>query len=134
MAKPNYSRYSMEELLDCKENIDKGDWPERYQEILECIELLQRDPNQKRTHDEIVFANFCEELRNDLAISLDDNFWPILKLFSKTARNSKPSTFDREVCPICAGELDVSENWGTWEVVCNACDLGYSIRERANNF
>lgn len=134
MGKPNFSSYSMEELLQCKLNIDKNAWPERYQEILECIDALKHHPEQKKIHDEIVFVTFCESLRSDLAIAIDDNLWPFLKLFSKKARHSLPSTFDGEVCPICFGQLAITQAWGRWNIKCRICNLDYTLRERVNRF
>ena len=130
MSKPDFSSYSIEELLDCKQNIDKDRYPERYKEILDFVALRTQDPNIKRSHDEIVFMEFCEALRDDLRISLDDNLWPILQLFSKRLRDSVPSTFQEQVCPVCSGDLNITQRFGSWEVECQTCDMVYSIAER----
>ncbi|WP_236552226.1 hypothetical protein, partial [Alteromonas sp. KUL106] len=130
LSKPDFSSYSIEELLDCKQNIDKDRYPERYREILDLIALLTQDPKIKSSHDEIVFIEFCEALRDDLRITLDDNLWPILKLFSKRLRDSVPSTFQDQVCPVCSGDLHITQRFGAWEVECQTCDMVYSITER----
>ena len=130
MGKPNFSSYSIEELMDCKQNIDKEKWPDRYQEILDEIAKRVQDPAKKKSHNEIVFKEFCEELQDDLEIALDDNIWPILGLFSKRFRNSLPSTFDGQVCPVCSGKLDVERSLGFWQISCHSCDLHYAIQER----
>ena len=134
MNKPNFSSYSIEELLDCKQNIDKERWPERYQEILDELALRLEDPSRKAVHDELVFTAFCEELRDDLTIAIDDNLWPIITFFSKRLRRSVPSTFLNEVCPICAGELNITQRFGSWNITCETCDMSYSIRERRSYF
>jgi hypothetical protein len=133
VSKPDYSSYTIEELLDCKANIDKDAWPDRYKEILATIAIHVEKPEEKMRHDEIVFAEFCEELREDLSMTLDDNLWPLLKLFSKRARESTPSTFRGEVCPICSKKLVISESFGTWNIGCCACNMEYSIREKRYN-
>lgn len=130
MSKPNYSKYTMQELLDCKSNIVKDEWPERYQEILHEISVLCETQNGKLQHDEIVFSEFCDGLRDDLTLSIDDNYWPILKLFSKSARNSLPSTFRGEVCPVCKRDLSVSNGFWGWLVACKSCALEHVVRER----
>ena len=132
MGKPDFSSYSIEELMDCKQSIDKDKWPERYQEILDTISLRVKDPEKKKSHDEIVFIEFCEELEDDLEIALDDNIWSFLGVFSKRFRNSLPSTFQDEVCPVCSGELSVVHKSGFWNVSCYSCDLHYAIQERPN--
>lgn len=134
MSKPNFSSYSIEELLDCKQNIDKECWPERYQEILDELAFRLEDTSKKATHDELVFSTFCEELRDDLTIAIDDNLWPIITFFSKRLRRSVPSTFLNEVCPICAGELNITQRFGSWNIECETCDMSYSIRERRSYF
>jgi len=45
LSKPRFSSYSIEELLDCKQNIDKERYPERYKEIIDLIALRTQDPN-----------------------------------------------------------------------------------------
>ncbi len=132
MGKPNFSSYSIEELMDCKQNIDKDKWPKRYQEILDAIALRVKDPDQKKSHNEIVFIEFCKELQDDLEIAIDDNLWPLLGLFSKRFRNSVPSTFDGQVCPVCSGSLNISQRLGFWVIACGKCNLSYAIQERPN--
>ena len=39
--KPDYSSYSLEELYDVKDHIDKDKYPERYQELLHEIALRE---------------------------------------------------------------------------------------------
>lgn len=134
MSRPNFSSYTIEELLDCKQNIDKERWPERYQEILDVLASRVEDPTNKAEHDELIFTSFCEELRDDLTITIDDNLWPIITFFSKRLRRSVPSTFLDEVCPICAGELNITQRFGSWNIACEKCDMSYSIRERRTYF
>ena len=129
MAKPDYENYTIAELLNCREQIDTQAWPERYQEIRKYIAIRQQDPKQNRIHDEIVFANFCQALSYELSCSIDDNLWPLLKVFSKSARSTKPAAFEDKVCPVCSGDLDVSHKWGRWKVFCYACNIGYAFQE-----
>ncbi len=132
MGKPDFSSYTIEELMDCKQTIDREKWPERYQEILDAIALLVQDPEKKKSHGELIFIEFCEELQEDLEIAIDDNFWSILGLFSKRARTSLPSTFEGQVCPVCSGKLDIYEKLSFWNISCHSCDLHYAIQERPN--
>ncbi|MFC4701603.1 hypothetical protein ACFO4O_15720 [Glaciecola siphonariae] len=133
MGKPDFSTYTIEELMDCKQTIDKERWPERYQEILNAIALRVKDPEKKKSHDELVFIQFCEELKDDLEIAIDDNIWSFLGLFSKQARTSLPSTFEGEICPVCSGSLDIYEKLSFWNLSCYSCDLHYAIQERPNS-
>ena len=86
MSRPNFSSYTIEELLDCKQNIDRERWPERYQEILDVLASRVEDPTNKAEHDELIFTSFCEELRDDLTITIDDNLWPIITFFFKALK------------------------------------------------
>ena len=132
MGKPNFSSYTIDELVDCKNTIDKDRLTERYQEILHAIAQHVQDPEKKKSHDELIFIDFCEELQDDLQIALDDNFLSFLGLFSKRARASLPSTFDGQVCRVCSGQLDIYEKLSFWNVSCHSCDLHYAIQERPN--
>ena len=130
MIEPDYNDYSIEELLDSKENIDKDQWPARFAEICERIEALTAaDPEIKKQHDTIVFANFCEELRGDLTLAVDDDFLKIFRIFSKRAQTITPSTFEGEVCPICEGELVVESVRGGWHLECEQCDVDGYVSE-----
>ncbi|NMH66625.1 hypothetical protein [Shewanella salipaludis] len=92
MNKPDYSTYSMEELLDCQEMIDKEAWPERYQEILATIEpKVSASPSQAAVNKRIRFENFCYELSRELCWSLSDEFSSIASLFSEHYRNKLPN-------------------------------------------
>jgi len=132
LRKPNFSSYTVEELLDCKQNIDKAKWPDRYQEIKDVISERVKNPENKRTHDEIAFAEHFEELVDDLGIAIDDNLWPFLGMFSKRIRNSLPSTFDGQVCPICSNKLDIVQKHSFWVISCHKCALSHAIQERPN--
>jgi hypothetical protein len=131
MSKPDYSAYTVDELIDCKTNIDRDAWPERYQEILESISIRCDIPDEKLRHDQLVFFQFCEKLRDDLSFTIDDNLWGIFKIFSKNARNSVPSTFDGEVCPICEKALKIESIFGSWRITCENCELEQIVRERS---
>lgn len=133
MTKPDYSRYSVAELLDCKANIDKEAWPDRYQDILEQLKIKNQNPEDKEQHDIIVFANFCSELSDELSLSLDDNFIGFLGLFSTKAQDMIPSTFEGKSCPICEGSLKVKPNWQAWQVSCLACNITGTVQEVSNN-
>jgi hypothetical protein len=118
--------------MDCKQTIDKERWPERYQEILDTIALRVKDPEKKKSHDDLVFIQFCEKLKDDLEIAIDDNIWSFWGLFSKQVKAGLPSTFEGEVCPVCSGNLDIYEKLSFWNLSCYSCDLPHAIQERPN--
>ena len=41
---PNFSKYTLEELLDIERNIDKDAYPERYKIVCKLIEVKEKDP------------------------------------------------------------------------------------------
>ncbi len=130
MSKPDYSSYTIEELIDCKENIDREAWPERFVEIEQRIKsLVKSSPSIRSEHNELVFFNYCESLRDDLTFTMDDNFLSIFGLFSKRAKKTIPSTFQGEVCPICAGELDIDNSFGSWFLACKNCEVQGVVEE-----
>jgi len=115
MNKPNYAVYTIEELIESKESINRDAWPERFIEIEDRIQyLIKSSPAEKAKYNELVFLNFCESLRTDLSYAVDDDILSILRLFSKKAEAAIPSTFQGEVCPLCKGELEVSYYSGSW--------------------
>lgn len=133
MNKPNYSAYSLEELIECKDTINREAWPERYQEIKQRIQqITSACGSSKQIYKEIEFLNFCESLRDDLTLAFDDNLLGIFSFFSKRAKTAIPSTFQDEICPICQGELDVeSSAWG-WKLSCKSCEVSGIVQERAS--
>lgn len=115
MSKPNYAAYTIAELIESKESIDRDAWPERFIELEDRIQyLINSSPSQRTEYNELVFLNFCESLRGDLSFAIDDNILSVVGLFSKKAEAAMPSTFQGEVCPICKGELAVTYYRGSW--------------------
>lgn len=41
---PNFSKYTLEELLDIERNIDRDAYPERYEIVCELIKVKETDP------------------------------------------------------------------------------------------
>jgi len=41
---PNFSKYTLEELLDIERNIDKETYPERYEIVCKLIKVKETDP------------------------------------------------------------------------------------------
>ena len=131
MSKPDYSSYTIEELIDVKENIDREAWPDRFKEVeLRIQSLIESSPSIRATHNEIVFLNYCESLRDDLTIAMDDDFLSIFRIFSKRARRAIPSTFQGEVCPICEGKLTIDDSLGGWLLSCDNCKVDGVVYER----
>ena len=134
MSKPDYSSYTIEELIDVKENIDRDAWPDRFKEVeLRIQSLIESSPAIRAKHNEIVFLDYCESLRDDLTIAMDDDFLSIFRIFSKRARTVIPSTFQGEVCPICAGNLDIGDTPGDWLLSCGNCKVQGTVHERVQH-
>ncbi|MFY8326251.1 hypothetical protein [Pseudoalteromonas sp. ZZD1] len=62
MIEPNYQNYTLQELLEAQETIDKEQFPLRYQQLCAQINLKQNDPQQvalveqKKYLNNLIFA------------------------------------------------------------------------------
>lgn len=131
MIKPDYANYTLAELIDCQHHIDAHAWPERVKEIDHYIGLYAaKSPEHEREYKQAVFNAFCDTLRRDLAINIDDNILWFLRFFSKRAKALTPSTFADEVCPLCHASLHARTWAGGWELHCKACDVAGIVVER----
>ena len=109
MFEPNYASYTLDELLDCKANIDAQAWPERLKDIETALSAYaSQSAEHEKQYKQAVFNAYCETLRHDLTISIDDNILWFLRAFSKQAKGITPSTFIGEVCPLCAGKFSAT--------------------------
>jgi len=79
--------------------------------------------NDKKQYRQAVFDAYCETLRHDLTISIDDNILWLLRPFSKQAKDITPSTFAGEVCPLCKGNLSVTTWIAGWQLSCEHCEV-----------
>ena len=93
MFEPNYASYTLEELLDCKANIDGQAWPDRLKDIENALSVYaSQSAEHAKQYKQAVFNAYCETLRHDLTISIDDNILWFLRPFSKQAKDITPST------------------------------------------
>ena len=129
MAMPDYSRYSMLELLECLDTIDKEKWPERYQAITQCIENKKNtnDSNAKLVHDTSIFSDYCTDLEYELRDSLEVDVISFLRPFVSGLKNTYPQALEDAHCPLCSSKLAVRKAFLGWKVTCKSCQLEHKI-------
>ena len=128
MSEPDYSTYSMEELLDCQEMIDREKWPERYRSINAAIDAkMSSSPEEKATNKQIRFTKFCYEISGELYWSLSDEFIAFCSSFSRKCRRQLPSAVADEKCQICQGNFVGNKALLGWIVRCEACEVAGRI-------
>jgi hypothetical protein len=63
----------------------------------------------------------------------DGDLFSLFGLFSKRVKKAIPSTFQGEVCPICSGELIITNNFFNWQLACKNCHVEGIVEERIRN-
>ena len=63
MGKPDYSRCSLDELLDVKQHINRERYPERYADLLRHIELIESGQAPEKRLDHCAICNCTLEKR-----------------------------------------------------------------------
>lgn len=131
MFEPNYASYTLDELLDCKANIDAQAWPERLKDIENALSVYaSQSAEHEKQYKQAVFNAYCETLRHDLTISIDDNILWFLRPFSKQAKDITPSTFAGEVCPLCKGDISATTWAAGWQLSCEHCEVTGIVVEK----
>ena len=87
-----------------------------------CLKSSQSAEHEKQ-YKQAVFDAYCETLRHDLTMSIDDNILWLLRPFSNQAKDITPSTFAGEVCPLCAAKLSATTWAAGWQLSCENCQV-----------
>ncbi|WP_345340990.1 hypothetical protein [Corallincola platygyrae] len=127
---PDYSTYSMEELLQCLKDVDQARWPERYANIQKWIEAVRRTSEGKQAYEAKVFTDYC--------LTLCESRWddpetvllsPATMLMSPQQKVESCDFFSNASCPICNGALNFEEErHECWTISCPSCDCSVYCR------
>ena len=121
MANPNYTRYSVLELLECLDSIDKEKWPDRYQAILHAIDNKKNNSKvDKAVHDTALFNDYCTKLEHELHDSFEVD---VLSFIQPLTGGVYPEVLQHSSCPICAKKLTIKNATMGWRVSCKSCEL-----------